>query len=267
MSDSIAYGGQLYGSRNLYRFAPTVITGSAPPPAIYDPAVLSLSGWWRDYNGAPWIGTASAGTSGDAGKSFDTAGVDPTVGSIGLYTYANFSGAGKALLATTLTMEDLFTSTEYTQVYLVYMYTLPASAGESTPYSDIPILADTGGGAYYGSSLSTSGFTGYHLDSTVSYKGARVALPTGNTGFWMMLTSRFDGAILKSSANLGTEATQTKLASLGLGPAPVKLGRDIFNVDTFDGRIAEIITAKTYLSDTDLANIKSYFNGRYTLAL
>lgn len=108
-----------------------------------DPSSLALTGWYRaSYSGAPWVGTASAGTSG--AKSATSPGSAPTVGTaVNGKTPALYNGTTEYLRDIVSTGPDYISTTKYRVVMLIEPGTLSAPAG--APYDDRGLFVETGG--------------------------------------------------------------------------------------------------------------------------
>lgn len=226
-------------------------------PLTYNPALLSLSGWWRaSYSGLPWAATASAGASGTTG-SLVTNLSDPATGAAqnGL-TPADFDGtANNAINATAST--TLFSASAGTIVALFRADTAAAPTGST--YNDPALYVDAGV-ANTGLTYTTSGFTGFVVVSA-AYKSVSVAAATGAYHLVMM---RWNGSVLGVRVDSGAEST-VAAAAVTLSAGTVAVGRGY--AGTFvDGRLLELMTSASDLS-ASYSNIKSYINSRYALSL
>jgi hypothetical protein len=88
--------------------------------AVFDPATLSLTGWWRAaYAGSPWAPTASAGTSGTANRDLgvDSGAATPSVGTAlnGLDT-ADFDGSTQSMADGDSTLDTYVSAAAYERV-------------------------------------------------------------------------------------------------------------------------------------------------------
>lgn len=229
--------------------------------AAFDPATLSLSGWWRADFADPWTPTASAGTSGGNGDLVG-GGLPPTSGTtVNGHAPADYDGANDRM-ETAAQGDDLWTLTDGTTVALINADALAADAGAGAPYANAAIVT-----------LSGAGF----CMMGVSADGLRCAVNNGgyveptavpfSTGSWVMAVMRWGSGTLGQSINLGTEETVGVAGPGALDTYTVLTGCN-FNAGVFfDGKVLEIMTAPTRLSDANLLSIKSYFNSRYGLAL
>ncbi len=227
-------------------------------PAVFDPATLNLSGWWRaNYTGAPWAARASAGTS-LANGDLTTNGSDPTTGAAqnGL-TPAEFNGSANNLRNTT----DItsFATTTASTIIALFLADGPAASPTGNIYDDNALLVD--GNGDYGLTFTSSGITGFAYDG--GYQSKSVACSTGSYHLVMM---RHDGANLGMTLDSAAEVTQA-CGTLAVLTGFIGVGRGYAGGRYFDGRILELMTSQVTLTPTNYANVKSYVNSRYALAL
>ncbi len=228
----------------------------------FDPATLSLDGWWRaSFGGSPWANTASAGTSGSNG-TLVTSGTVPSVGTaVNSLTPASFNGSTQALVTGTAVMTDLISTSALTIVMLI---NAAASVAAAADYYDDPCLFSDNNGNLAMSFASSGVRAGLYFGG--SKQTVAIALATGTPA---LVAMRYDGADVKcrvSQASGTTDATPVASAGASPGAAPY-IGRNYTNAKHFQGDILEIMTSKTVLSDANLVSIRSYFNSRYALAL
>lgn len=226
--------------------------------AAFDPATLNLTGWYRsNYGGAPWVPTASAGASGTNGN-FVTNGNDPAAGATqNGYTPADFDGTNDNLRQLTTIDTAFFTTTAGTIICLAYADSANAPTGNV--YDDITVWRNSN--ANEGLSYTTSGWTGFVYDG--AYKSLSVACATGAYHLVMMT---WNGSVIGMTLDSAAETTAA-CGTLTMGGDAISMGVAYGGGDSFDGRILELMTADVKLSGTDYANIKSYVNSRYALAL
>lgn len=226
--------------------------------AVFDPATLSLDGWWRaSYSGSPWTPTASAGTSGSNGNII-TLGTAPGTGSaVNGLTPADFNGTTQSLQLDTASTTDILANASMTMIVLANADASTAAASDF--YDDPGFVMDAGGNA--GLVFTSSGVrAGVFAAST-----GQTTHIAQSTGAWFMAAMRYDGTNVKCRVN-STDATPVAKGSPTMSANTV-FGRNYAGAKFFDGKVLEIMTAKTALSDADLTNIKSYFNSRYGLSL
>lgn len=230
----------------------------AAAAAVFDPATLALSGWWRaDYTGAPWAARASAGASlanGDLATNLS----DPATGAAqNGFTPADFNGTTNNLSNATLDT-TFYTSAAGTIIALVRADTAAAPTGSI--YDDATLFRDAN--VFAGLSYTTSGFGGFGYDGAV-YQSKYVAAATGAYHLVMM---DWDSSNIGMTLNSAARVTQA-CGALTLGGDAVNVGGGYLLTHCFDGRILELMVAPTTLSAGDYANIKGYVNSRYALAL
>ena len=105
---------------------------------IIDPSTMNLTGWFKDFISAPWVGRASAGTSGS--RTLQTTGADPTAGtSVMLHPPAVFNN-GATLADAVATTGDYIATAGYRVIVLVNNGVNAAATG--TFAADANILGD-----------------------------------------------------------------------------------------------------------------------------
>lgn len=225
--------------------------------ATFDPATLSLSGWWRaSYTGLPWAPTASAGSSGSNG-SFVTNLDDPNIGtSLNGYDCANFDGIGHNAKNNT----DITSFVTTTAGSLIVLFQGDAQdAPTGSIYNDTAIFRDSN--ADFGMTYTTSGVTAFAYDG--AYKTKSVTCNTGAPHLIMMTVNGTNLAVTIDSAAEVTQACGTLSALTG----SLSLGVAYGGATSLNGRIWEVMTSTSVLNSTNYGNIKSYVNSRYGLAL
>lgn len=231
-------------------------SGGAP---AFDPATLSLTGWWRaSYGVAPWSGTASAGASGS--RSLSTFSNDPSVGAaVNGLTPADYNGSTNFLInGSNLSAFIGVTPSAWTAVALINM---DALAADGLGYTEATIIADAGG--FWSFNVSASGVRCYAFDGGVK-TSAYTAL---STGAWTMAQVKFASGNLYSGKNAGTWSVGAASGNVSSVSNTMISGRDYGATKFLDGKVLEIMVADSVISDADLASIKSYFNTRYGLSL
>lgn len=230
--------------------------GGSAGAAVLNPATLALTGWVRaSYGGAPWAGTASAGSSG--AKSMVTAGADPSVGTaINGLTPAAFNGTTQYLRDIADICSDFISTTAYRVVALIEPGSLAADSG--VPYNDAGIFVETGGN--WGVFVNSTNVGVYHYDG--AYKVATKAVVAGK----QLVDVRFDGSTLTVAVN-GVDGTPVAAGTLGAIATDLRLGTNYAASVKYPGTIAEIFTAQSDLAATTPSDVKAYINSRYALSL
>ncbi len=224
-------------------------------PRGFDPSSLSLTGWYRtNYGGADWTGTASAGSSGTRTLTTGTAPSNATT--LNGMNVAAFDGSNDVLIQGTGTLDDYINAAAYSVVMLVRPKSAASAAGNI--YDNDQIVSDSGGN--FGVAWSSSGVAAWHYDGDWTATGWTAL--TGNT--WAMVSSVYNGTDMSCRVNNGTAATQAQGNVSGLG-VTLRLGQNFGSVFT-EMDVAELMISDTELT-TQLADVKSYFNTRYGLAL
>lgn len=226
--------------------------------ATFDPATLSLTGWWRDYPGAsPWGGTASAGSSGSHAMAGGSA---PSAGStLNSKPTADFNGLNQAI-ASSVNIPSLISNGAGSLVALFNARTAAADPGATAPYNSPAFLVDVGVGDFdFG--YNASGVRGGYYNG--SAWNSQVA--AANTGSWHLAQMRWDGTTLGIRVDSGSWQNVSFSAATLFATAGT-MGQS-FGASYFDGRVAELMTAQSALSDPNFDSIKSYINARYGLSL
>lgn len=235
---------------------PPTVQGSLPailPPKPDYPFNLQLEGWWRAYQGAPWVGTPSQGSSGNRYLRHDSGGNgDPPIG-VGLLNginVAKFTGNLSTIID--LISDDIgqFQSASARSFWML-MQVDPGCVAGAMPWSDFLDYQD----------LSIPGAL-----TTLSFDEVRPAGPysatatISGTNTWAFVQGRHDGVNLQLRVNGGAWST-TAAPPANLGGGILYLGYG------FKGLIAECAFAKVWFSDTVLNNVRTYINTRYALAV
>jgi hypothetical protein len=231
--------------------------GAAPSaPAVFDPATLSLTGWWRaNFASIPWAGTASAGTS--AAKNLTNVGdVDPTTGTAqnGL-TPAEFNGTSQAT-SYAAAISNLVGASAGSVFALVRPGSAAASSGSAL--TDPAFWGDDGGNLCMAFSTGGVGF-GF-------YDGVQKRIQIAcTTGAYHLLQMKWNGT------NAFARVDSGGWSSLAVGPivslvSNLSVGKQPF-VAFYDFRLLDLGFASSVLSDGTFDDIKSYVNSRYGLAL
>lgn len=239
-------------------FSHIILSGAS---AVYDPAILDLSGWWRaNYGGSPWTSTASAGTSGSRSMSEAT---NPFTGGTAVngYTPAHLDGTNDKMTLDT-NLGALIAETPYTVIALIKLNAAAAPAAQI--YDNPQIIAGAGG--TFGFAFNTNGMNGYQTSGA----GFPFDTTAFGTGAWGMCRFKRDATKLYTALNSGAWSAGTVCASgnISVAARSTIFGRDDDVGNAFlNADVLEIITSKLELSDANHTSIRSYFNSRYVLSL
>jgi hypothetical protein len=230
----------------------------APQPAsaaVFDPATLNLSGWWRaDFAASPWAGTASAGASG--GRNLSTPSVDPTTGAAqNGKTPASFNGTS-SLLTTATASSDFLTVGAGTVYVVAYMPTAAVRVGVGT---DPGMLGDGTGNFALG--FSDAGVEAFIFDG--ASKAVTVAC---SAAAYHLIEMSWSGTNLSLAIDSGARSSVACGNVLSLAAA-INVGRNMVSGAYLEMRILDLATSTVQLSDANRASFKSYANSRYGLAL
>ncbi len=227
--------------------------------SVFDPASLSLTGWWREYTGTPWVGTASAGTSGT--HNLSTGSPAPTLGTLNGHGTANYDGATESLLYTG-SLADLISTGTGTIVVLFFGTSAVADSG--VWYAEPAFIATDSHISEFGFCFSDAGVIAGNYDGAAFN---RLAVPA-NIGAWHMASYTWDGAQLRVRVDNGAYQTVAAGAIASIAPYGAESGMDpTSNTVFYNGYIAELITSDTVISDANLDNLRTYMNTRYGVSV
>lgn len=222
------------------------------PTSSYDPAVLSLTGWWRaDYSGAPWVGTPSAGTSGS--HNLTTLAADPTAGTaVNTHPPAHYASSQ---LAGPTALTTIWTAGAGTILALVKASSLATETGNV--YDDPTVLRDTN--ADTGLSLTKSGARGFIYDG--AYKSATAPF---FPGAYHLIRVRWDSSNIGITIDNGTEI-QTPAGAAAVMSGVLNSGAG-YGGGFIDGDVLELVTLDSSLADIDYGHFLDYCRARYAFA-
>lgn len=228
----------------------------------YDPAVLSLTGWWRDYAGSsPWAGTASAGGSGS--RALTEATNPPTAGSaLNGYGVAAFARASSQKMANATAISSFVTASAWSAWALVRVTDVVTDSAPAAGYENEAIVGDSG--SYWACCLRSTGpkAMAYQYGATAYASEATFA-----TGAWALLQFRYNGSITQSRVNGGAWADSAAATDIGVTTGTLKIGNNWNGTAFVNLSIADLALINSALLDADFDNVKSYVNSRYALSL
>jgi hypothetical protein len=221
---------------------------------VFDPAYLSLTGFWRNYTNPTWSGTASAGSSGS--NSLTDPGTEPAQGTaLNGWGTANFNGTDDHFTASG-TLDTYIAATAFTMGWLIKPDTV-------TPGADLHLWKDSNSAVML--HITTAGNVRLTVNGSTSVSHAISA------SVYSLVLVRYTGSAIQIGVNElpgadGGGTTAAFSSSLTL-TGTVDVGSDGAGFDEYDGHIAEILIADTSLSDAVLTNYRAYINSRYALSL
>ncbi len=227
-----------------------------PSSAVFDPATLSLTGWWRaNYGGAPWTPTASAGSSGGNGNLI--AGTAPGTGTAqNGKTPADFNGTTHRLVSATATTS--FVSQAAGTIVAVFLS--DTANAQSAGYDDPTVL--TNGNVEFAMTFTSAGVSALAYDG-----GYRVVNATCGTGAYHIAMARWNSSIVGVTVDSGAEQTLSAGALASLTADTLICGSNYASGAFFDGRLLDLMVTNTALTAANFTNIKAYANSRYGLSL
>jgi hypothetical protein len=230
----------------------------AAAAAVFDPATLSLSGWWRaDYASSPWAGTASAGDSG--GRDLTGADAPDTGAAQNLKVPADFNGSDDKL-RTAAAASNYVTASAGTFIALARLDTV--AAAEANTFADPAFIREVS--PNFGMHVSDAGLKGAIFDGGSWVYTAAKAFATGAYRAAIM---RWNGTNILLAVDSGAVGTTACTGIDPTGLTGVLSVGDSHAGAFLDGRVLEVMVAPTALSDGNITSILSYFNSRYSLAL
>lgn len=237
--------------------------------ALWTPASLALTGWYRDYPNftgiEPWRGSVSLGPSG--ARTLYHGASSPSSGNfLNSHQTATFDGvvnSTNALEGSGEQMQDYFTATAWSFWALVYPTAAPAPAGD--PRFD-PGISDDSGGGFWSLNISSNGAEMSQVGNGVL---VTVTRPCGINA-WHLIQTYFDGT------NVGARVDSGAWATLPCGPMGnppwtgatnyFRLGTSIPN-NHFTGQMADVGVSNVAIGRAAFDNVKTYINNQYHLAL
>jgi hypothetical protein len=234
---------------------------SSAAAAVFDPATLSLTGWWRaSYAGSPWTPTASAGASGSNGNLVLNSSAPDVGTAVNGYDPALFVAANQDDLQTSATFADLFNADAGTIVVLVKPTTL-AAAGANT-YEDPPLFKESG--INFGFHLSDGGIKGAVYSGGWVYS-AGVAAAAGS---WALAQMTWNGTNMRVRKNGGAwDSVACGNVDSGALTGTMYMGRTYGAGAWLDAGVLEVLTSDTVLADADLDDVRSYASSRYGITV
>lgn len=231
---------------------------------VFDPATLSLTGWWRaSYSGSPWVGSTSTGTSGS--RDLTEATNPPTTGSaVNGYTSVDFDGVND-LLTNATQLGTLLPTASYFWWVVFNVDTITGTSNLASAYGNEGLFSDSFG--YIGAAVAEPGAPGAYVAQAWQYdvggKGGEHPITLSS---WNLLCCRYDGTTMHSKLNSGSIVTQAS-GTYDLSTGTLKAGVRYDGSRFFDGKILDIGMMPSAGSDALFDDIKSYINSRYALAL
>ncbi len=218
---------------------------TAAVPSV-DPATLALTVYLKDYAGAPWAGTASAGTSASQAFSVGSA---PSIGaSFGSHASASFNGSANNLVHATFA--DVVAVAAYSFQFIVNMTAAAAPAGAGNEYLDPAIIGDPTNGEIY-TSFTTAGAHAGHYDGSAYQDTTPIPLATGAKA---CIQVKYDGTNLKCRVNGKDHTGASGWESVAVGHLrgaalahTVGLGTGYAGL--LNGLVAQVLASNTALSD------------------
>jgi hypothetical protein len=169
------------------------------------------------------------------------------------------------LLGNAGTDADFIAAGGYSVVVLFYADTAGSDFGASAPYEAAAFVTGTGGGASFAVGYSTSGVRAGHNASGSWDSAAKAA----STGAWHLAIVTHDGTNLKvwvDDMSGGAEATQA-MGDVTTGGWTLRVGANYSGLNLLDGKLLELMTAKSAFDLATRNNLKSYVNATYALSL
>lgn len=247
-------------SGNIMRLGLRRQIGQFGGTAVFNPATLNLSGWWRaNYTGSPWVPTASAGNSGTNGNLAEATN-PPTIGaSQNAKAPAEFNGTNQII--TTDNAMTTYLGNSAGSVWGVFRASAAAvDAGAGLRIDNKGLVYQDTGGTVFGIGYSASGVTVAYYDT-----GYRELVADANINNYHLFQVKWNATTLSLRVD-SLARTTIAVTALTIGASPLVLGKN-YATNFQACRMEEIGTSLNTFSDTQEDNIKSYVNATYGLSL
>lgn len=227
-----------------------------------NPANLNLGLWCRaSYGGSPWVGVASAGGSG--ARNLAEAVNAPAVGAaVNGLTPANFDGVNDILTNATA-MSTIASASAGTIILLARVDTNPG--GERPLFASVNVAGATTD-LYISYRPATSPFN-QNIGWTFNFgDGTSNAIYSkkGGIGEWCFIACRWNGFACSMKVNSG-DWQYDPAGNMSGGGTP-RMGADSGG-NFLDCSVLEVMVSPTYLTDSQVEDIKEYMNNRYSLSM
>jgi hypothetical protein len=239
----------------------SLVAATETATAQLDPTTLTATGFVRgSYGGAPWAGTASAGTSG--AKSFTAGTASPTVGTaINGLTPAVFNGTSQFLVDSVATIGGYVAAAAYEVELVINPGVQPTAA--AAIYNNPGILADSNGN--FGIVMFNDGTNdqiAVYQHTAGGYFSAQQICGRGN---WHHVRCSYDGTNMVVTVD-GIPGQPQAAGNITGGLAGIaEVGRsNAVTVAYWAGSILEIFTTQAAPAKQALA-YTGYVNSRYQL--
>lgn len=237
--------------------------------AVFDPATLSLTGWWRNYPGSsPWSGTTSVGTS--ASQSLSEATHPPGAGAaLNSHGTASYNGTNSQFTASGT--EATYLASAVGSGWVLFNATAATTdAGVGSRLNNPQFFVDSVGS--FGIGFSTAGI---HVVTVDPSNGTNEKVIACATGAWHVLQWEYvyTSPGLTLSIALDSGGFQQLTSSFGSGLSGSRTGtmtsggKLLSTAPFFNGLIADMGISSAALNNTDFTNVRSYINARYGLSL
>lgn len=230
---------------------------------FFDPTTLTLTGWWQaPFSASPWIGKTSVGASGSRNLVETTN--PPTVGTtLNSYNTANFDGTNDKLTTGAVASGSFWSTTAGSGWVLFNADTAAAAAPTGTRYTNPGLVVDSGGGTVFSLSFHNAGV------SVNRYGGAWEEITLScSTLAWHLAQYRWSATQLQLRIDSGPWSLPVTINPFAfVQPDPLAIGVNYSSGTFFDGRIVDVGTMASTITNEQSDNIISYVNRRYALNL
>jgi len=226
--------------------------------ATYDPAVLSLTGWWRaSYDGSgTWSGTASAGSSGTHGL-LEIINKPAAGTAVNGRTPATFDGVNDFLGGSAFS--TYATGTAYGGWALIKIASISTNNAAPSLYDNVTVWSN---GAYGGLVLrSNNTVTLFHFDG-----GQQGVAASFTTSAWQLVQWKYDGTNGKIRVNAGSWSS-TAMGTLADLTSTFYLSKRYDGTADFGGDVLDVGLIDSAPSDATFDNILLYARSYHALAL
>lgn len=223
---------------------------------VPDPSLLNLGGWWPgSFTGSPWVGAASAGSSGS--RNLTEATNPPSTGSaLNGFTPAVFDGVNDVLGGAACS--NFITTTTFSFGVLVNFSAL--TTNDTANYFLNHTLFGTVGTAEWAVYARANGGTGLVGCATGPSNRVEVALGGAGTGAWKYVQGKSDGATLSIRVSGGARATS---AASTIGSLAANLNLGALAAGVLAGSMLNPYLSPVTLTDQQEDDFLAYVRARY----
>jgi hypothetical protein len=235
--------------------------------ATFDPATLSLTGWWRadsttGYVAGTFDGVASAGGSGSRDLTQGTGANQPGTGvAIDGHTAPDFDGTNDFLTNATA-ISTMLSASAWRMWALIQ--TDAIATNDATSYNNDTVICDTGlfWGVFLRNNAGTQSVYAYQWDGAEK----AVSITASITGNYTLIQARYDGSNVRLKVN-GSSVSTVAAGNISTTTGTIVCGAGSgIGARPYNGRIIDCGLLAAAGADADFENIRNYCIARYPSA-